>query len=160
MHDTFLYRYHADVRYEGEIVPYEPAPPKAHEPHHHLPEPVHAPLPKKLGPLAPAKPIYAAVPEPVYDPVTPKSHGLPPKKAHAGPYTPAPYLPHGPTYKPTTPYAPAYKPTPTPYPAVPLRPALAHTSLLGFNPKQAYHEDEPVYKPKVDPYKAKLAGKL
>lgn len=160
--------YHADVKYEGVPHP-SPAPvhPVPHAPIAPAPLPhPHEPIPPKALPVLPAVPkpaVPAPAPPPPHvepapvPPPQPIHKALPPlhhKKGHGYPkslpkirdHAPLPnsYLPTPtPGYGPYTPKLP-YAPTPTP--------------AYHYGPLKAVHLEPAVYKPKPDPYAAKIGG--
>ena len=86
--------------------------------------------------------------EPEAPPPPPKVGGYPKSLPHIRDFAPLPkaYLPT-PKYLPYKPYAP------TPAPAYAPHPTRA------YHPLKAIHLEPAVYKPKLDPYAAKLVGK-
>lgn len=161
--------YHADVKYEGVPHP-APAPhPPAPIPHHPAHGPVHPPppapvhpapvhipepIPKAL-PIIEPKPI---VPAPV--PAVPVKHA--PEPIHKGLPFRAPKHPHGypralPRIIDHAPLPKAYLPTPTPA-YQPYRRSYSPYAASPAPPLKAAHLEPAVYKPKPDPYAAKIGG--
>lgn len=146
--------YHADVKYEGVAVP-NPIPPPLNTPPH--PPPV-APTPL---PHIPPKPTIIVKPTPLppaplpHIPPTPSigyPKSLPDIKKHAP--LPAKFLPTPPSkYH----HIPKYTPAPRHYAPTPkyLPKALPRADYL---PLKSIHLKPAVYKPKPDPYAAKIGG--
>ena len=157
--------YHADVKYEGVPHPHHP-----HEPI----VPYKAALPPPPAPLKPVAPHphpYKSLPPPKPEPTPPllhhkeplplKPHSLPalPKILHHLPPTPQNGYPKSlPLIKNHAPLPKAFLPTPGPYTPTHYKPYLPTLSPYHAPLKSAALEPA-VYKPKPDPYAAKLASR-
>ena len=154
--------YHADVQYEGAAVPH-PAPHPGPHPVPAGPHPLPPVPPPHPGPKPLPAPLPPAIPAPLPPAPTPIPHELPPSigypkalpdiKKHAP--LPAKFLPTPPPKYPPTPYHPTPKYTPKPYTPTPTPKYLPKLDYHG--PLKAVHLEPAVYKPKPDPYAAKLA---